>query len=112
MLGDSNNWLIIELEPRDRNDTNYFPYQKEEGNLLKLQIRNQISLKVANDIEEGYIGAVVTSDADADGAYCLIKWTGRPYTDQESRELVRPGKYLMPVGRAPKLYTSQGKIAM
>jgi len=106
VLGDSNKWLIVELEQRDPSDMNYFSYQKEEGNLLKLQIRNHITLKVANDIEEGYIGgAVVTSDKDADGGYYLIKWTGTPYTDQESGELVCPGDYLMPVGRAPKWYT-------
>ena len=97
VLGESNNWLIVELEQRDENDTNYFPYQKEEGNLLKLQIRNHITLKVADDIQEGYIGAVVTSDEDADGGYYLIKWTGTPYTDQESGELVCAGDYLMPV---------------
>ena len=51
-LGDYNKWLIVELEHRDPNNTNYFPYQKEEGNLLKLKIRNHITLKVANDIEE------------------------------------------------------------
>ena len=51
---DSNNWIIVKLEQRDPNDTNYFTYQKEEGNLLKLQIRNHITLKVADDIEEGY----------------------------------------------------------
>eukprot|EP00534_Pseudo-nitzschia_fraudulenta_P008405 CAMPEP_0201143964 /NCGR_PEP_ID=MMETSP0851-20130426/5726_1 /ASSEMBLY_ACC=CAM_ASM_000631 /TAXON_ID=183588 /ORGANISM="Pseudo-nitzschia fraudulenta, Strain WWA7" /LENGTH=145 /DNA_ID=CAMNT_0047418489 /DNA_START=227 /DNA_END=662 /DNA_ORIENTATION=+ len=78
---------------------------KEEGNLLKLKIRNRITLKVANDIEEGYIGAVVICDEDADGGYCLIKWTGAPCTDQDSGELVCPGDYLMPVGRAPKWYT-------
>jgi len=61
--------------------------------------------KVANDIEEGYIGAVVTSDDDTDGGYYLIKWTGTPYTDQESGELVCPGNYLLPVGRAKNWYT-------
>ena len=64
-----------------------------------------ISTYNANDIEEGYIGAVVTSDEDADGGYYLIKWTGTPYTNQESGELVCPGDYLLPVGRAPKWYT-------
>ena len=73
VLGESNKWLIVELQQREPNDSNYFPYQKEEGNLLKQQIRNHISLRVANDIEEGYIGAVVTTDADADGDYYLIK---------------------------------------
>eukprot|EP00534_Pseudo-nitzschia_fraudulenta_P008681 CAMPEP_0201140564 /NCGR_PEP_ID=MMETSP0851-20130426/2151_1 /ASSEMBLY_ACC=CAM_ASM_000631 /TAXON_ID=183588 /ORGANISM="Pseudo-nitzschia fraudulenta, Strain WWA7" /LENGTH=147 /DNA_ID=CAMNT_0047413181 /DNA_START=1 /DNA_END=441 /DNA_ORIENTATION=- len=105
VIGDSNNWLIVNLKRRNPNDTNYFPYQKEERNLLKLEIRNHITLKVADDIEEGYIGAVVTSDEDADGGYYLIKWTGTPYTDQESGELVCPGDYLLPVGRAPKWYT-------
>ena len=105
VLGDSNKWLIVELKERDPNNSNYFSYQKEEVNLLKLQIRNHITLKVANDIEEGYIGAVVISDEDADGGYYLIKWTGTPYTDQESGELVCPGDHLLPVGRAPKWYT-------
>ena len=105
VLGESNKWLIVELEQRDANDTNYFPYQKEEGNLIKQQIRNHITLKVVDEIEEGYIGAVVTSDDSADGGYYLIKWTGTPFTDQESGELVCPGDYLMPVGRAPKWYT-------
>ena len=73
VLGGSNKWLIVELEQRDPNDTNYFPYQKEERNLLKLQIRHHITLRVANDIEEGYIWAVVTSDENADGGYYLIK---------------------------------------
>ena len=104
ILGDQNKWLIVELEQRDANDTNYFPYQKEEANLMKQQIRNHITLKVADDIEEGYIGDVVTSDVDADGGYYLIKWTESPYTDQESGELMCPGKYLMSVGRAPKWY--------
>ena len=86
VLGDLNKWLIVELEQRDPNDTNYFPYQKEEGNLMKEQIRNHITLKVADAIEEGYIGAVVTSDDNADGGYYLIKWTGTPCTNQESGE--------------------------
>ena len=43
-------WLIVELEQRDTNDTNYFPYQKEEANFRKLKIRSHITLKVANDI--------------------------------------------------------------
>ena len=73
--------------------------------MLKGQIRNHITLKVANDIEEGYIGAVVTTDDDAGGGYYLIKWSETPYTDQESGKLVCPGDYLMPVGRAPKWYT-------
>ena len=50
--------------------------------------RNHITLKVADDTEEGYIGAVVTTDKDADGCYYLIKWTGS--TDQESGKLVCP----------------------
>ena len=111
VLGDSNKWLIVELEQRELNDTSYFPYQREEANLLKLKIRNHITLKVANDIEEGYIGAVVTSDEDADGGYYLIKWTGTPYTDQESGELVCPGDYLMPVGRAPKWVHPRGRFS-
>ena len=62
-------------------------------------------VKVASDIEEGYMGVVVTSDEDADGGYYLIEWTGTPCTEQESGELVCPGDYLMLVGRAPKWYT-------
>eukprot|EP00534_Pseudo-nitzschia_fraudulenta_P001320 CAMPEP_0201118978 /NCGR_PEP_ID=MMETSP0850-20130426/3169_1 /ASSEMBLY_ACC=CAM_ASM_000622 /TAXON_ID=183588 /ORGANISM="Pseudo-nitzschia fraudulenta, Strain WWA7" /LENGTH=130 /DNA_ID=CAMNT_0047384501 /DNA_START=336 /DNA_END=725 /DNA_ORIENTATION=+ len=75
-LGDANNWLIVEMKMKDQGDTNYFPHQKEEANLLKLklQIRNHITLKVADDIEEGFIGAVVTSDKEADGGYYLIRW--------------------------------------
>ena len=60
---------------------------------MKQQIRNHITLKVANNIEEGYIGTVVTSDAD--GGYYLIKWTGTPYTDQEFGELICVGEYQM-----------------
>ena len=73
--------------------------------MLKMEIRNHITLKVADDIEEGYIGAVVMPDEEADGGYYLIKWPGTPYTDQESGELVCPGEYLMPIGRAKKCYT-------
>ena len=74
--------------------------------MLKQQIRNHITLKVADDIEEGYIGAVVATDADADGGYYIFRWTRKPsFTDQESGQLVCPGEYLNPVGRAPKWYT-------
>ena len=77
---------------------------------MKQQIGNHITLKVVDGIEEGYVGAVVTSDDDADGGYYyLIEWTGTPYTDQESGELVCPGDYLMPpVGRAPKMVHPRG----
>ena len=47
----------------------------------------------------------MTCDEDADGSYYLIKWTGTPYTDQDSGELVCPEEYLMPFGGAPKWYT-------
>ena len=43
---------------------------------MKEQIRNHITLKAADDIEEGYISDVVTTDDDAAGGYYLIKWTG------------------------------------
>ena len=38
VLGDSNNWMIVDLEHKNPNDTNNFPYQKEEANLLKLKM--------------------------------------------------------------------------
>ena len=105
MLGDKNGWLIVDLEERTKTDSNWYQYQDDEANLLRQQIRNHITLRIVDDIEEGFIGGVVTSDPDAD-RYYLIRWSGTPYTDQESGELVCDGKHLNPVRRAPKWYTN------
>ena len=91
MLGDKNSWLIVKLEERSKTDPNWFEYIDDEANFLRKDIRNYITLKIANDIQDGFIGGVVTSDPDADGYY-LIKWNGTPYTDQESGELVCEGE--------------------
>ena len=104
-MGDKNSWLIVKLEERSKTDPNWFEYIDDKANFLRKDIRNYITLKIVNDIEDGYIGAVITSDEDADGYY-LIKWSGTPYTAQDSGELVCDGKYLNPVGRAPKWYTT------
>ena len=65
---------------------------------------------VGEEIQIGLIGAVVTSDEKADGYY-LIQWTGTPYTDQDTGGLLCDGKYLNPVGGAPKWYTHSEDFA-
>ena len=45
---------------------------------------------VAEEIKEGSVSAVVTSDEAADG-YSLVKWSGTSYTDQETGELLCEG---------------------
>ena len=79
-VGKKNSRLIFNLEERAKNDPNWFEYIDDEANSLREDIRNHITLKIVNDIEDGFIGAVITSDTDADGYY-LIKWNGTPYTD-------------------------------
>ena len=80
MLGDKNSWLIVKLEERSKTDPNWFEYIDDEANFLRQDIRNYITLKIVDEIQNGYIGAVITSDDDADDCY-LIRWSGTPYTD-------------------------------
>ena len=92
------------MEPRQAGDTSYHKFQDDDGDLFREGIRDHICAIVSEDIKVGCYGAVVTIDKDADGYY-LVKWTGTPYTDQETGELVCDGLFLNPVGRARKWYT-------
>ena len=104
ILGQSNKWLIVDLELKRPGEAGYFEYQKEEAELLREDTMGHLTAMVAEEIKEGSVGAVVTSDEAADGFY-LVKWSGTPFTDQETGELLCEGKYFHRVGGTTKWYT-------
>mmetsp|Transcript_768 Transcript_768/g.1609 ORF Transcript_768/g.1609 Transcript_768/m.1609 type:complete len:117 (-) Transcript_768:154-504(-) len=63
-----------------------------------------VTAMLAEEIKEGAVGDVVTSDEATDGFY-LVKWSGTPFTDQETGELLCEGKYFHRVGGTTKWYT-------
>ena len=72
--------------------------------MYRWAIRDHITAILGEEIRNGISGAIVTIDTDADGYY-LVKWTGTPYTSEDTAELVCEGIYLTKVGEAPKCYT-------
>jgi len=78
----------------------YFEYQKEEAKWLRDDIMGHVTAMLAEEIKEGAVGDVVTSDEATDGFY-LVKWSGTPFTDQETGELLCEGKYFHRVGGQP-----------
>ena len=71
--------------------------------------------RMAEAIEEGNVGAVMTEDENTHGYY-LVRWVSEPYTSQEETdewtigELVCDGSYLNPVGRARNWYTADNDV--
>jgi hypothetical protein len=69
-----------------------------------------IMARMAEDIEEGEYGAVMTEDNNTHGYY-LVRWASETYAAQEDTdewaigELVVDATYLNPVGRARNWYT-------
>ena len=102
-IGD-NKWFIVDLEQRKAGDPNHGDYQDEDADIFRKEVREHITAIIATEIDIGKYGAVVTSDEDADGYY-VVQWTGLPYTDQETGQLVCDANYLNPVARAQKWYT-------
>ena len=83
----------------------HFEYQDDEADVYQENIREHIASVIAQEIDSGNTGAVVTSDPDAVDGYYLVKWSGNSYKDQDTGELVCDGYFLNPVGRAQKWYT-------
>ena len=92
-LGDANRWLIVELEQRKVGDPSYFEYQDDEADLYRENIREHIVSVIAQEIDSVNTGAVVTSYPDAVDGYYLVKWSGTPYTYQDTGELVFDGYF-------------------
>ena len=45
ILGESNEWLIVDLEPRTESDSNWNQYQDEDANLMKVQNQKPYNFK-------------------------------------------------------------------
>ena len=104
ILGDENNWSLVQIEQRKATDAGYFEYLDEEADKLRGEIREHISGVISREIEIGKVGAVVTDDPDA-GGYYLVEWTSIPYTCQETDKPKVSGKYLNKVVGAKNWYT-------
>ena len=89
--------MIFELEQRKVGNPSYLEYQDDEADLYRENIREHIASVIAQEIDSGNTGAVVTSDPDAVDGYYLVKWSGPPYIDQDTGELVCDGYFLNPV---------------
>ena len=53
ILGQSNKWLIADLELKRPGDAGYFEYQKEEAELLRDDIMGHVTTMVAEEIQDG-----------------------------------------------------------
>ena len=104
VLGDRNNWYFCTLNQRKPTDTGNEDFLDDAADLHRWGIREHITAVVGEEIRIGCYGAIITTDPDADGYY-LVKWTGTPYTSEDTAELVCDGVYLTKVGGAPKWYT-------
>ena len=105
ILGDSNEWYFAKLKQRSSNDQQpHHRYMDDDADTCRKEVREHITALIANEIEVGKIGAVITTDEDADGFY-LVEWTELPYTCQDTGDLKCRGNYLNRVGRTRKWYT-------
>ena len=81
-------WLIVELEQMKVGNPSYYEYQDDEADLYRENIREHIASIIAQQIDSVNTGTVVTSDPGAVDGYYLVKWSGTPYTDQDTAALV------------------------
>jgi hypothetical protein len=104
---EENDWFIVKTSPEKNVDVLDIEQSQKE-------VMVGIMTRMAEAIEEGNSGAVITEDDDTHGYY-LICWTSKPYAAQEDTddwaigELVCDGTYLNPVGGARNWYTPDNK---
>ena len=108
ILGEENRLYFPTLEQRTKNDPGFHKCLDDEADKMRRDVQEHLCAVVASQIEIGGIGAVPTADTDADG-YDLVRFNSEPYNCQESHQLIVEGKYLNPVKRAPKWYTSRSE---
>jgi hypothetical protein len=98
-----NDWFIVTTSPS--NDVDPMDLEQSQKEILL-----GIMARMAEYIEEGEYGAVMTEDINAHGYY-LVRWASETYAAQEDTdewaigELVVDATYLNPVGRARNWYT-------
>ena len=98
-----NDWTIVKLVETSAID----PDDVEEA---KADVLEGVATRMAEEIEEGQYGAVITEDEDTHGYY-LVAWASGAYTLQEETdeyqegELVAEATYFNPVGAARNWYT-------
>jgi hypothetical protein len=98
-----NDWLIVKTSAS--NDVDPMDIEQSQKEVL-----GGIMTRMAEEIEDGKYGAVMTEDDNTHGYY-LVRWASETYAAQEdtdewaSGELVCDAAYLNPVGRARNWYT-------
>ena len=98
VLGDENRWHFVNMYPSKKHD--HDDEQQEHYEALQ-----HITALVADEIEVGNVGAVVTSDTECKEGYYLVEFTGEPYTDQQTGELKCECNWLYPLPESPSWYT-------
>jgi hypothetical protein len=99
-----NDWCIINTVPRKDAD----PLDIEEA---QREVLGGIVTQMAEAIQEGSYGAVMTEDEDTHGYY-IVRWASVPFASQEDTdewmigELICDATYHNPVGRARNWYTA------
>ena len=91
VLGDINNWRIIDLVKGEKAD-------EEEVETLFESVLQDMDAMMVQDINEGEVSAICTWDDETEGYY-LVKWTENPVMAEEEMTLedgtvVKEGQYL------------------
>ena len=96
LLGDENRWHFVDIHPSTENNV-------EDEERENFEALNHLATMNADSIKEGNIGAIVTDDP-ASAGYYLVEFTGLPYTDQRTGELLCNCNWLYKVDRCLDWY--------
>lgn len=99
ILTDRNEWNIVTLE-EDTKSGNH-----DDADKAKSQVLNALTTNIAEDIAIGNYGAIFTDDEREEDGFYIVNWDSKPYTDQNTGELVADCTYLKNVSGAPMWYT-------
>ena len=93
VLSDKNKWHFAKLKQRTSKETDHHEFMDDDANLLREDIRNMIGERMVLTIEEGNFAGVVCADEEEEHGCCVVEWTGAPWINQDTRELMCEAVY-------------------
>lgn len=81
ILGERNQWTIVTLDQDKDGDD-------DDAELAKAETLVSLTTTLAEKNEIGNFGAIISEDPGATDGFWIVRWTGEPYADQETGELM------------------------
>ena len=98
ILGERNEWTIVTLDQDKDGDD-------DDAELAKAETLVSLTTNLAQTIEIGNFGAIISEDPGAKDGFWIVRWTSEPYADQETGELMCDCDYYNYCTGAPRWFS-------